>query len=369
MSTPPRRRSTGSQRHVTGRYREDMPPPVERGLPEQRLHRPGLLLLGGVFLGALSAAVAAAVLLFLLLQPAPPSAHNAIWLGIDWGRETHADDTVSSLAAELRLNGIDTLYIWTSWLQGDGTWSETTFPYIAGFVQQLRRFYPEAQLDAWIGFPVETPSYRMDDATVRDTIATFSERAIQEFGFDGVHLNAEPVWDGDENFPALLRDIRQAIGTDTRLSVSVPPDWNTGTPGIPVGPYTVPGMMWSTEYKQRVALLADEMAVMAYSSGLSTPADYTTWMAFQVTQFISAIAPLSVNTRLIIGIPTYDAEPPGHDPAVESIPAAINGIRQGLAQSGEAASLVRGLGIYAYWTTDAQEWAAYRQMWLGQPTR
>jgi len=146
----------------------------------------------------------------------------------------------------------------------------------------------------------------------------------------------------------------------------VPPDWNTGIEGIPVSPLTTTEAMWSQEYKQRVALLADEIVVMAYNSGLSSPLDYQVWMAFQVAQFTSAIVPLGVDTRLIIGIPTYDAEPPGHDPAVESLPAAITGVRNGMTQVEGASDLVQGVGLYAYWSTEPPEWAAYRELWLGK---
>ncbi|MBN1965913.1 MAG: hypothetical protein JW910_14780, partial [Anaerolineae bacterium] len=309
--------------------------------------------------------------LYLLLRPTPASDHNAVWLGIDWGRDVQETERVENLAEILRYNGIDTLYIWTTWLQADGTWSETTFANMSAFLTQLRAAYPDARLYAWIGVPVDTPQYRLDDDVVRGTVATFAGRAIAEFGFDGIHLNAEPVWDGDEYFRALLREVRQVIGAEVPLSVAVPPDWNTGAPGIPVGPLTSPGLAWSVEYKQAVALLADEIAVMAYNSGLGSMQDYQTWMAFQVTQFASAIASLGSNTRLIMGIPTYDAEPPGHDPAVENVPAAISGVRLGIEQLAEqdegAAGLVQGVGIYAYWSTDLVEWTSYRQLWLRQP--
>ncbi len=362
------RHSPPPAHHVTGRYRRDLPPPDQRGRPGERVRQPGRCLLLGLLVTVGSAALTALLALALvwLWRAGKPAGRNAIWLGIDWGETVHGDEVVRNLAEGLRRYQIGTVYLWTSWLQEDGTWSETTFDSIGAFVGQFKRAYPEARLYAWIGLPAELPEYRLDDAELRADVAAFSARTITNFGFDGVHLNAEPVWDGDNDFVALLREVRGVIGPDVPLSVAVPPDWNTGTPGVPVGPYTTPDAMWSLEYKQQIAFLADEIVVMAYNSGLSLPQDYETWMAFQVTQFTSAIAPLEVDTHLIFGIPTYDAEPPGHDPAVESVPAAIAGIKRGLAQSGEAAALVQGIGLYAYWSTEAPEWAAYRQLWLDQ---
>ena len=39
-------------------------------------------------------------------------------------------------------------------------------------------------------------------------------------GFDGVHLNVEPVDDGNDEFLALLRALRTAVGPSRLLSVS-----------------------------------------------------------------------------------------------------------------------------------------------------
>jgi hypothetical protein len=52
-------------------------------------------------------------------------------------------------------------------------------------------------------------------------------------------------------------------------------------------------------------------------------------------------------TELIVGIPTYDAALPAHDPLIENVESAVLGIREGLAQAGEAASVVEGIAIYA----------------------
>ncbi len=366
MTRRPRSQLPQTGRHVAGRYRSNLPPPDKRGRPGERIRRPGFILAGALALGIVCAALTALAALWLLGSPGLPLGENAIWLGIDWGEIPHTNEQVRNLAQGLSRYDIGTVYVWTSWLRDDETWSETTFEHIGTFVEQFKRFYPESRVYAWIGLPVDLPAYRLDDAELRTQVATFSQRTITEFGFDGVHLNAEPVWSDDENYAALLREVRQYVGPDVPLSITVPPDWNTGTPGIPAGPQTTTDAMWSQDYKQLVGFLVDEVVVMAYNSGLTTPDDYQVWMAFQVSQFVSALAPLSEDTRLVIGIPTYDAEPPGHDPAVESVSAAIAGIRRGIAADAAAAELVSGIGIYAYWSTEAPEWETYRRLWLDQ---
>lgn len=356
------KRSAGQ--HITGQYSAEGPPPGERDLPDHRFGHPGIVLLVGLALGILAAAVTTGIVLFFVLRPAPVAGGNAVWLGISWGETPQTDEAVQQLVGMLKAQNIDTLYVWTTWLQEDETWSETTFEHIGAFLEQIKAFYPEARLDAWIGLPVELPDYRLDDAALQTTVAEFSAQAVQDWGFDGIHINAEPVWDSDDNFVALLRAVRQEIGDEVMLSAAVPPDWNAGAANIPVGEFTTPDAHWSQAYKQRVGFLVDEIAVMAYNSGLTSPLDYQTWMAFQVTQYATALDALEIDTRLIMGIPTYDAELPGHDPVAESVQAAIGGVRQGKELSGAAADRVRGLGIYAYWSTDATEWNTYSQLWL-----
>ena len=61
-----------------------------------------------------------------------------------------------------------------------------------------------------------------------------------------------------------------------------------------------------------------------------------------------------------MGCPPTTAELPGHDPLVENVTSAEAGYQLGLEQAGEDASFVRGRALYADWTTDADEWAAFR---------
>jgi hypothetical protein len=105
------------------------------------------------------------------------------------------------------------------------------------------------------------------------------------------------------------------------------------------------------------------MALMAYHSGLSSTSDYAEWVAYQVKTFALAIADLGTETSLVIGIPTFDAEPPGHDPLVENVSSAVQGIDLGVEQAGDAARYIQGVAIYAGWETTPEEWAAYQQAW------
>jgi hypothetical protein len=115
-------------------------------------------------------------------------------------------------------------------------------------------------------------------------------------------------------------------------------------------------------------LLADEIVVMAFNSGFTSDSDYSQWLAYQVKTFADAVSglqnPGDQNTaRLVIVIPTTDAQLPAHDPNVENIGSALSGIRLGLQQAGTKAQFVKGLALYAEWSTDDTEWQQFQTGW------
>lgn len=299
---------------------------------------------------------------------------NGLWIGTEWTYATHEPEAIEEFVAHLKKNQIGEVYAWVSWLQVDNTWrGAQNFNNVQQFVQQFKASYPEARLYGWVSLPVDVGdgNYRLDDETVQKAVADFSARVVQTMGFDGVFLNIEPVWNGDENFLVLLRQVRLAVGPDVPISAAIPPDWSPLGVDIPVPPLIVPGTVWDKSYKQSVALLVDQLAIMAYNSGLTvsagfTPADYSAWMAYQVVAYTEAVAELGINTEVMMGIPTYEAELPGHDPMVETVPAAVAGVIEGLRQVGENASRVRGVAIYAGWETDETEWEQFHRYWVNR---
>jgi len=299
---------------------------------------------------------------------------NGLWLGTELTYALDEETTVEDLVAQLREHQIGTVYAWVSWLKEDrtwGGWQDGTDEFaevetrVKAFAEQFNALYPEAVLYGWVSLPVQY--HDMNDLEVRTAVADFSQRVVQDLGFEGVFLNIEPVWNNDTAFLTLLGQVREAVGDTVLISAAIPPDWSPLGVDVPVPPLIVPGTVWETRYKQSVALLVDELAVMAYNSGLTSASDYTKWVAYQVETYATAIAALDIGAgagaHIMIGIPTYAAELPGHDPLVENVPAAAQGVRLGLAQAEDDAEYVRGVAIYAAWETDQAEWAQFRQSW------
>ncbi|MBN1285216.1 MAG: hypothetical protein JXB47_07455 [Anaerolineae bacterium] len=333
--------------------------PAGRGGPPALL----MFLLGAV----VALAGAGALYVFVLRAPAPPPAFtgNAVWLGVTWSNDPHTPEEIRLLGEHLSAHAVRDVYVYVSYLRVDtNKWNET-YEYAREFVRILKEAAPGVRVLAWLGVPVhvEDGTYRLDSETIQAYIVQFAERAVTQFGFDGVQLNVETVFDGNADFPVLLDAVKEALGPDAVLSVTVPPDWNPGQPGVPVAEGVDEGLRWSADYKREVGARTDQIAVMAYNSLLESQTDYETWMAYQVEAYCAALADLPDAAELVIGVPTY-ADAPGHDEQVESLRAALNGVRDGLRRAGEAGKVVVGVGLYAFWDADAVEWGLYREMWL-----
>lgn len=315
------------------------------------------------------------VIIFLGLfknDPAP-SFPNAIWIGSEWTYESPEPAQIVEFAEKLRTNRIGTVYAWVSFLKGDNEWSgiaasthtfEEVEANVISFVSQFRAVYPQANLYGWVSFPVDIGgTYRLSDPDVVAKIAEFSGRVVKDMGFDGVMLNAEPVWNANaDDYITLLQAIRRTIG-DAPLAVAVFPDWSPAEANIPKPPQIAPGTEYSVGFKQSIALMVDEIMVMAYNSDLSTPPDYVEWVAYQTQAYAKAVADVEGGASVRVGIPTY-ADAPAHDTTVENIPSAISGVIKGLEQAGDAARVIDGVAIYASWETDEDEWRLFDQFWV-----
>ena len=332
-------------------------------LPEIRMPGNRLILYG----------VAGAVFLVLVvmfigrLKPdAPKTSPNALWIGTQWTYDNPDDTAITSLAQKLRDHQIGIVYAWVGLLQPNNVWSDTTkLDQVKSFVQRFKKLYPEVRLYGWLSIdaqPVDGSS-RLGDANMQQIVSDFAQRMTGEFQFDGVMLNAVPVFNGDDNYLALLRKVRSSLGEDDSLSVAVPPDWTPADPDVPKSPRIEPGTVWDEAYKQRVALIADQIVITAYNSGLTSVSDYSTWIAYQVQTFAQAIIKLQSTTELIVGVPAYDAQLSVHDTTVENIQSAVGGIRDGMNKLGASSTTIKGIAVYFESQMTDADWSQLKALW------
>ncbi|MEL7233102.1 MAG: glycoside hydrolase family 18 protein, partial [Chloroflexota bacterium] len=238
---------------------------------------------------------------------------NGIWLGTEWSYDLPDDEAVTALVQRMRSNRMGTAYVQTTIMKADRTWGGkaadinpntgatintinplTEEPYrdelaemepnILRFIEQYNTLYPEGQLFAWVIFPADV--LPLDDRNLHTRMAELSTLLVTTYGFDGVYLDIVPVQSGDQNYVQMLRTVRLAldeVSTDGRvpLALAIPPDYRPSDPDIPFNPNYSAAFAWDRDFKQDVALLADELHIQAYNSGLTRAEDYSVWVAYQ----------------------------------------------------------------------------------------
>jgi hypothetical protein len=285
---------------------------------------------------------------------------NRTWLEFAWTANPASPEAVQQLGERLSENGITRVYLESAAWLSDGTLVEGE--YAAAFADTLRTAFPEIEVFLWLrmsGDEIVEPERQA-------AVIALAEKALSEWRFDGVQLNGRAVRDGSKAYIQLVRALREVVGNRGSLSVTVPPDRIPADPDVPIGTTAEPELTWSINYKQRVGLLGvDEVVVMAHASGLDNSGDYELWVAYQVESFVDAMSDLERPPEMIIALPTYDSAPE-FDPAVETLPAAVAGVKAGIERAGKDGDLVKGVGLYEYKFTDSLEWALFAEHWLGR---
>ena len=287
---------------------------------------------------------------------------NAVWLEHRWLERDHPEPDMEALFLDLRAHGVRYVFPHLIPFDAAGRLPLHSREQMRAFLETVRRVAPEMQVLPWVGglrvgYRRQRPgTVDLADLGQRQRIVAECRGLIDE-GFDGIHINLEPVADGDVDFLALLRTLRTAVG-DKVLSVSA----------IRPGPVAVPfapNFFWTPEYYARVGGIVDQLVVMAYDTALPTAPLYRRYVAWSANAITRTLEKASPRVRVLLGVPTYDETGLMHRGGVETPENAIPGIVAGLRGLGTGGTF-EGVALYAEWTTDEREWSAYERLWRGR---
>ena len=214
------------------------------------------------------------------------------------------------------------------------------------------------RVQAWLGaHPRPDQLHLWSPATRQQVLAAVGE--VLDEGFDGIHYDFEPIADGNEDLLAMLAETGP-LTRDRRAVLSVSAIHHEPWPAMAACLGALPAALslWSGAYLHRVASLVDQVAVMAYDTGLPSRASYVGYVR-RATGIALAAVPADVG--LLIGVPTYDEPSLYHRPGAETLGAALQGVR--LALGDDLLSREFGVAVYVDFTTTADEWATYRDEW------
>lgn len=286
------------------------------------------------------------------------SGHDAEWLGHAWvdGRKGQSD--VDALAVALRRTGIHDLFVHAGPLRNDGTLDPGLIPRARWVVGALHAALPGVRVQAWLGAHPVPGQLRLDSSVTRALIIGTVSQVLDD-GFDGVHYDFEPVEDGNPDLPALLsatHELTRSRGRALSLSAS----YLAPLPGTATAAALLPGYLavWSPGYLHRLAGHVDQVAFMAYDTSLLTRDTYAGYVR-HATELALRAVPVAVT--LFIGLPAYHDDTMHHRPGVETVPAALRGVR--LALGTHPAPRAFGVAMYVDFAATAADWTSYRRDW------
>lgn len=289
---------------------------------------------------------------------------NAVWLEHRWLEREHPAEEMDALFMSLTARGVQYVFPHLIPFNGAGRLPVHSREQMRAFLGSARRVAPRIKVLPWVGglragYRRTRPgTLDLTDLGQRQRIMAECRGLIDE-GFDGIHLNVEPIDDGNVEFLALLRALRTAVGRDRILSLSA----------IRPGPFSLavaPNFFWTPEYYSRVASVADQLVVMGYDTGLPTPGLYRRYVSYAASAVTQTLAESRSRARVLMGVPTYDDTGLMHRAGVETPDNALLGIIAGLRGVGGGGTF-EGVALYAEWTTDAREWDIYERIWRGRP--
>ena len=287
---------------------------------------------------------------------------NALWMRRHWMHEGPTTGEIAALVESLRARGIKRIYPFLGPMDREGWpgWRSK-----AGFVRydpkrtgaffaEIHRIAPEIRVIPWTGGILDSDVNLKDEAQ-RRAFAEHAQRLVA-LGADGVHLNIEPLASGTSGYLDLLRDVKAAIGSHTLSVAAYPP---------PIPSQAAEDVHWELPFLREVCRNANELAVMAYNTGLTSAPAFENLIATWTRELASALpAPQAGGCEWLMGVPAYDDDKDYHRPDVETVEHSLKGLIAGLRAIKRPEHL-RGVAIYASFTTDERKWAVYDRLWRG----
>ena len=332
---------------------------------KSRVRRAWLVFAQLTLLGGLAAAALLGYLAYAPAGDARPHPfnqdRNAVWLEHRWLTRDHTDPEIEELVERLQRRGVRYVFPHIIPFDSAGNLPEHSRQQMRRFLAVAREAAPDMRILPWVGGlrlgyrRATAGSIDLGNLGQRQRLVAECRGLIDE-GFHGVHINVEPIDDGNLEFLALLRALRTAVGEDHLLSIAAT------RPG-PIAPPIAPNFFWTRDYYRSIAGIVDQLVVMTYDTAIPTPELYRRYLAYAAAATTRRLE--SSRARILIGVPTYDARGIMHRAGVETPENALLGVVAGLRGVGGGGTF-EGVALYAEWTTDTAEWRIYDRIWRGR---
>lgn len=264
----------------------------------------------------------------------------AFWMSHSWSQGT--SENYFELSKKVKELKITDLYFHVGPIEADGTLAKDLNIFSPGLDTLSSTNY------AWIG--QIRSKIDLDNPDIRKKIINSSEWLLRQ-GFDGIHIDIEPVKDEDENFFKLLEEFRTAL-PDTKISVAAD-EWQPDFLSLAVSKMFGAKIesYWTSEQIIRTMEYADQLVLMTYDTGFKDPKLYSWWVE-QETLSVSKLIP--DGKEFFVGIPSYD-EGSNFNPEAENLKTGLKGFLKGIQNYRSKLDNISGLAIYTYWHMSEDE--------------
>lgn len=323
----------------------------------------GIVLAAGAVLGSLA-----------FRSPETVPLQNAIWLDRTWTYGDLDSDRLRDFTSQLVDNQIGTAYAYVSSLGIDNRWTggvqgKSSFmdsrPIVDSFVGAFKSHNDNLRVFGWIEIWTHldrVDGYRLDDTNLHSNIADFCRLLVTQLGFDGVLLDVKPLFSDNNDLIRLIRRVRSAVGMEVPIAVAVTADLTPHDLRLQNIESIAPGTMWSENFKKRVMVSADAVILLMYQSYRQELLDYVNWVAYHIETYINA---METPTNVLVSIPNYGGASSAHNPEIETMEKALDGVSEGLRRMDEEQrSLLTGIAIYSDEQLSQSDWTTFRELWL-----
>jgi len=268
--------------------------------------------------------------------------------------EDATESEMRDLARLVRARGLDRLYFHVGPLTESGSMPKERYPNSELLLRVFEEEAPTIEMLAWVG-QVRTEwggVLQLGDPDVPVRIGVVVDALLQE-GWDGIHLNIEPIANNDAQMLNVLRLVSDITERQNKLLSLATDDIEPFPLATSAFHLVNPDItLWTMGFTKEVAGYVDEMVVMTYDSGLKQDYYYSLYVGLLAGRLLAEDIPAQVR----LGLPTYETGNQAFDPTVENIETAVQGLLFGLNPEDPALEEM-GVAIYANWETEPDEWA------------
>ncbi|HEX8235404.1 MAG TPA: glycosyl hydrolase family 18 protein [Abditibacteriaceae bacterium] len=313
---------------------------------------------------------------------------NGAWLGHAFVTTKSVVATVPAMCAFMRDHKVNYLFVNLGLHDGDGSFSHGTaaVPQVKEFLSAINDWEKSANhrfcLLGWLNGSTDEASTRYLDLSSKSVRAAmlkeskrFSDPEVEGSYvagvgrmFDGIQYDLEPSGANQKQFTNIItfmRELRSTLSTGKMTSFT-PHKWGES------GRYK-----WGVELFYRMSSETDLLCVMTYNSSSTDEAAYKDWIKEQTVTVLKAVSgrlwkndkkhPQPARpAKVLLGVPGYPANQ-WHDPAVETMGAAVAGVRAGIRELQAAQDLsltyLEGVAIYLYTDGSGKDGYSSRSNW------